>query len=93
MENNFMYIFIIWFSVWMKFVYYIVSAGNSWLSRVMEGRKVSDYPKQRLKQKQSKHSTKWIYCKLFLVKNMSNIKEQTYNSTDAIQKCRNMVPW
>jgi hypothetical protein len=34
--------------------------GNCKLSRAMEGRKVADNPKPPLKQKQSKHGTKWI---------------------------------
>jgi hypothetical protein len=36
------------------------STGNSGLSGVMVGRKVMDNPKPWLKQKQSKHVTKWI---------------------------------
>jgi hypothetical protein len=36
------------------------STGNSRLSGAMEGRKVMDNPKSQLKQKHSKHGTKWI---------------------------------
>jgi hypothetical protein len=43
------------------------------------GRHVMDNPKPRLKQKQSKHGTKWI----FLVKKMFNIQEQTIQQTSS----------
>jgi hypothetical protein len=39
---------------------YVEYTGNSQLSRVMVAGKVTDNPKPGLKQKQSKHGTKWI---------------------------------
>jgi hypothetical protein len=36
------------------------TTGNSQLSEIMVGRRVTDNPKPQLKQKQSKHGTKWI---------------------------------
>jgi hypothetical protein len=44
----------------MTIFIYITCTGNSPLYDVMEGRKVMDNPKPQLKQKQSKHATKWI---------------------------------
>jgi hypothetical protein len=37
-----------------------VTTGNSRLSGIMGGGSVTDNPKPRLKQKKSKHGTKWI---------------------------------
>jgi hypothetical protein len=43
----------------------LLSTVNSQLSGLCRGSKVIDNPKPLLKQKQSKHGTKWIQCKLF----------------------------